>query len=189
MTLDDILAVYNGSSAEATRALYARLEAMPPRGPIAMNLMRACKASERAKVYRGRYVRAAYDKKDWSIGELCSAIARTYAEDVIQSWGWGWDAKAVNFENVLYIIIPGSGQVSFHTALRRDGPDYPGKWDGAKGTAVLRICRWVEAVLDGRDLPTEEESRDAVPTRGEGDAAEGAARGEAVAEKQETFDL
>lgn len=192
MTLEQILAVYNGSSGEATRELYARLGAMPPRGPIAMNLMRACKASERAKVYSRRFAGAAYDKKDWSIAELCRAMVA--GDDAVPCWGWGRDERAINFENVLYINVPGSGQVSFHTALRRDGPDYPGGWDGAKGTAVLRICRWVEAVLDGRDLTTEGErdgSRDdrreaaAAPRPGEEQAGEA----ERCPEGQKAFDL
>lgn len=187
MTYDEILAVYTGSDGNATIALYENLLNMAPRGPIAMNLMRTCKASERAKVYRrGRYRHMAYDKKDWSIGELCRAL-RDADLDIV--WGWGLDPKAVGFENVIYIEIPGAGQVSFHTSYRADGPDYAGQWDGIRGAAARRICRWVEAVLDGREV-TNEEAKNVDTTRTEGTAAAGAASVEAKpAEGQAAFDL
>lgn len=190
MTFDDIQKVYNGSSGAATRGLYARLEEMAPRGLVAMNLLRTCKASERAKVYRGGGFRAmAYDKKDWAIGELCRALVATEDLDVV--WGWGFDAKAIGFEHVLYVDIPGAGQVSFHTSYRRDGPDYAGAWDGIKGAAALRICRWTEAVLDGREVSTSEGGEcDGLSTGTEGAAAEGDARGPFQPEgRQEAFDL
>ncbi len=147
MTLDDILAVYRGSSAEATRALYRRLEALAPRGPIAVKLLQACKASERAKTYSRRFAAQAYDKKDWAIGELCRALIAE--PDVVTSWGWGRDPKAVGFENVIYVDVPGSGQISFHTEHRRDGPDYRAAWDGAVGNGPTRICLWAAMVIAG----------------------------------------
>jgi hypothetical protein len=57
---------------EATKALYARLEACGVQGFLAVQLFRACKSSERAKVYRGgnrqgSYRRQAYDRKQWSL--------------------------------------------------------------------------------------------------------------------------
>src|ERR1700676_464322 len=61
--LATILSIYAGSNGDATKALYASLEKRGPVGLIALNLFRACKASERAKIYRGRsYKGAAYDK-------------------------------------------------------------------------------------------------------------------------------
>lgn len=177
MTFDAIMAVYKGSDAEATKALYARLLTFAPRGVVAVNLMRTCKASERAKVYRGgargrgSYRSMAYEKKDWSIGELCCALRDN--PDVAQSWGWGFDKKAIGFEHVLYVDLPGVGQVSFHTEHRRDGPDYAGTWDGARGTAPTRICMWVEAVLDGREATNQGEKDVARQDRDQGDAAAG----------------
>jgi hypothetical protein len=53
---------------------------------------------------------------------------------------------AVGFENVLYVEIP-TGQMSFHTERRGDGPDYHGAWDGAATTGPERICRWCELLL------------------------------------------
>src|ERR1700682_5951159 len=160
MTFEDILAVYNGSDGEATKALYARLIATDMvRGQIAVNLLRTCKASERAKKYRGKpgrggpsYRAMAYEKKDWSINELCRALVQS---EVIESWGWGFDAKAIGFEHVLYCNIPGFGQVSFHTSYRKDGHDYAGVWDQVRNEAPNRICRFAEAVLNGRDLTNE----------------------------------
>lgn len=197
MTLDDILAVYRASDGDATRALYARLELMAPRGIVAVNLLRTCKASERAKAYgrarggRGapNYRAMAYDKKDWAIGELCRALV-PLADDLGIAWGWGLDPKAVHFENVIYVEAPGAGQVSFHTHYRRDGPDYAGRWDGVVGDAPRRICRWVEAVLDGRELNNEGEN-DGAQDRRQGSAAAGAGEEQAreVEPKQQALDL
>lgn len=190
MNLADVTKVYEGSDGEATRALYERLNQLAPRGPIAVHLMRLSKASGRAKAYRGRFVGVAYDKKDWAIGELCRALREDGEAAGVTSWGWGRDEKAVNFENVMYVDVPGGGQVSFHTHHRRDGPDYAGAWDGVVGAGPRRIIRWVEAILDGRELTNEGEQGDGVPTRTEGAAAEGAAGGQAQPEgRQETLDL
>lgn len=194
----DVAKAYDGSDGEYTRALYAHLLTMAPRGLIAMNLLRTLKASTRAKSYRGRpgrgspsYSTMAYDKKDWSIGELCGALIAN--PDVIASWGWGYDRNAVGFEHVLYVDIPGAGQVSFHTKYRRGGPDYPGAWDGAVGAARARICRWAQAVVDGQELLTEEEKNDGLHT-GTERASDAASEGAGVSagageEQQEAFDL
>lgn len=190
MTLDDILAIYNGSDGSRTKALYNRLFEYAPRGPIAIKLLQACKASERAKLYRGsRFKGAAYDKKDWALSELCRALIA--APDIVTDWGWGFDAKAIGFEHVLYVDIPGAGQVSFHTSYRKDGPNYAGAWDGIRGAAPRRICRWTEAVLDGREVsPSEGANDEPRQDRTEGNAAPPDA-GEQLrqAERQETLDL
>ncbi len=150
----DIAIVYNGSNGDATKALYAKLEKVGPLGVVAMNLFRALKASSRAKVYRGRgYRDAAYDKKAWSMDNLCRVLVAQ--EDLGIEFGWGRDEKAVGFENVLYVDIP-TGQMSFHTDRRGDGPDYPGAWDGAEKTGPERICRWCELLLLSADAPVEE---------------------------------
>jgi len=186
---------YNGSDAAATIAVYKRLEAAGPRGIIAMNLLRACKASERAKMYRGgnsrgSYKRQAYDKKDWSLMQLTQALtAHAVREGII--WGWGWDAKAIEFENVIYIDLPEFGQVSFHHRCRQPGPDYAKEWDGVRGLGSSRIIRFACAVL-GDPQPAE--------TKGEKDAkrqtrrqrsASARAEDEAIRaeERQDGFDL
>lgn len=145
--LAEIARVYAGSDGDATKALYARLEQLGPRGVVALNLFRAQKNSERAKVYRGGgYRGAAYDRKQWAMDNLCTVLGAE-AEALNIRWGWGRDEKAVNFENVLYVYLPeGIGQVSFHTHQRGAGPDFAGDWDGAKGKSperILRFCAWV----------------------------------------------
>lgn len=189
MTFDEILAVFSGSDADATKALYARLLTFAPRGLVAVNLMRASKASERAKKYRGgtrggpSYRTLAYDKKDWAIGELCRALVGN--PDVAPSWGWGRDENTRGFEDVLYVDIPGAGQVSFHVSYRKDGPDYPGAWDGIKGVGARRIARWVEAILAGREVfvsTSKEESNVARHDRTEGADAAPDAGGQDVQE-------
>lgn len=188
MKFEQILAVYDGSDGEATKALYARLLEFAPRGLVAVRLLQASKASARAKAYRGKWVRVAYDKKDWAISELCRALVAE--PDVVPSWGWARDPKAIGFEDVLYVDIPGAGQVSFHTSYRKDGPDYAGAWDGVRNVASRRICRWAEAVFDGREVFNREGGdHDGLSTGTEGATAEGATRTEAVVEEQKALDL
>jgi hypothetical protein len=47
---------------------------------------------------------------------------------------------------VLYVDTP-CGQVSFHSATRLKGPDYPYAWDGVVNASVGRIIRWCEQLL------------------------------------------
>lgn len=144
--LRQVAAIYEGSDGSATLALYHRLEPLGAAGSIAVNLFRAQKASERAKVYRGRgYRDAAYDKKQWSIDNLSAALA-AHAGALGLVWGWGEDDKAPVYRWVIYIDLP-SGQVSFHSPARGDGPDYPSAWDGIAGQSVPRILRYVADVL------------------------------------------
>lgn len=152
-SVGQILAVYDGSNGDITKALYAELQAIGPAGFIAMNLFRAQKCSARAKVYRGGgYKGMAYDRKNWSLGLLCEALERHGADLGIQ-WGWSRDPAAIGFENVLYVDLP-TGQVSFHNDGRKTGPDYRMAWDGIKGAGTDRICRWVRDVLNGWKMVT-----------------------------------
>jgi hypothetical protein len=154
--LSAIFAIYRGSNGEATRALYAELEQkLGPIGKVAVNLFRACKCSERAKLYRrGRgYKTAAYERKDWSIRNLATALHVEHAGQLLHIRnGWGIDAALQAREDphyhVLYVDLP-TGQVSFHNAARYDGPDHPGEWDGAAGQSADRICRFVAQLLAG----------------------------------------
>lgn len=141
----DVIRVYQGSDGEATKALYARLVQFGAPGEIAINLFRAQKASERAKVYRRGYRGMAYDKKQWSMDNLCAALT-THGADLV--WGWGEDEKQAVHRHVLYIDLP-TGQASFHTDRRGAGPDYPGAWDGVPGQGPDRIIRFVARVIDG----------------------------------------
>lgn len=151
--MDEVMSIFLASNGEATKKLYERLDALGPRGIVAKNLFRACKASERAKVYRGRRFKgAAYDKKQWSMDNLCSALER-HAEDVgVVTWGWGYDAKAIAYEHVLYVDIP-TGQVSFHSSHRGVGPEYFKGWDGYKGQGSIRIVKWCAELLVREAVP------------------------------------
>lgn len=191
MTLDDISKVYEARDANRTRDLYARLVAKPPRGIVAVNVLRAARNSEMAKGYKkGSATAKAYATKDWSLDELCRAILA--APGVIERWGWGRDDKAKGFEHVLYVELPGTGQISFHTSYRRDGcPDYPGAWDQVRGKTSLRVCRWVEAILADREVITEGEN-DGLQARSEGVAGPRDARAElrgVAQEEQKALDL
>lgn len=151
MSLERVLAVYEGSDGDATKALYAELEQLGPSGIIAAFLLRAQKNSSRAKVYRRRGNRdAAYDRKEWAIDQLVRTL-RSHAGACSIRWGWGADPEQPVHKAVLYVDLP-TGQVSFHTqhrvtAQRGDGPDYPGEWDGIKGQSPDRVIRFATRVL------------------------------------------
>jgi len=148
----DVIHVYRGSDGNATVALYQRLEALGPAGTVAVNLFRAQKASERAKVYRGRergrgsYRAMAYDKKQWSLDNLAAALA-AHAATLGIAWGWGIDEEQPVHRHVLYVELP-TGQVSFHTDERGAGPDHPRGWDGVPRQSADRILRWISRLLD-----------------------------------------
>lgn len=136
--LANILSVFEGSSGDATTALYNELRALGSAGLVALELFRAQKASARAKVYRRGFKGKAYDKKEWAMNNLARALAE-YGE---LRWGWRQDA-AQEFHNwVLYVDLP-NGQVSFHAAARGEGQIYTGDWDGIKNMSPTRICRFV----------------------------------------------
>jgi site-specific DNA-cytosine methylase len=145
----EVLAAYSGSNADRTRALYAKLSALGPAGEVAVNLLRSCKTSERAKVYRRRSSRgAAYDTKGWAMDNLCRLLGE-HAGALGVGWGWGEDAETPGFPWVLYVeLSDGVGQVSFHAAARGEGPAYGKPWDGAKGVSGQRACSWAATLLE-----------------------------------------
>lgn len=143
-----ILAIYNGSNGDDTRALYEHLTLRGPAGVVATNLFRACKTSERAKVYRGgnskgSYRSQSYDTKQWAMKNLCKALTE-HATALGLTWGWKRDPKQEVHDQVLYVDLP-TGQVSFH-GFRDSGPEYAGDWDGIRGMAPMRIARYCEQV-------------------------------------------
>lgn len=143
--MTDVMRVFEGSDGEATKRLYARLQECGAAGVVAMNLFRACKASSRAKVYRGRgWKDRAYGKKNWSLGLLCEALEKD-AHGLGIVWGWKVDPEQEFHKWVLYVELP-TGQVSFHAEERLAGGDYGGEWDGSRDSAA-RIVRWTAAVL------------------------------------------
>lgn len=145
----EIMQIYNGSNGDATKALYERLGKLGAVGEVAVNLFRAHKSSSRAKVYRGGGYRGkAYDKKQWSLDNVAALLERDAAA-LNLVWGWKEDPKQSLHKWVLYCELP-AGQVSFHSAERGIGPDYPGEWDQTLEQGPTRICRWVTRLLEER---------------------------------------
>lgn len=142
------LEIFEGSNGDDTKELYAVLEKLGPVGFIAMNLFRACKCSGRAKVYKGRgsaqWKGNAYDRKNWSLANLCFILA-AHAEPLGIRWGWKEDAEQEFHRWVLYVEIP-TGQVSFHSEKAMCDVRFAGDWDG-KHQSAPRIVAWVTQVL------------------------------------------
>ena len=110
--------VYEASDGALTVAFYRRLCAVGPMGIICRNLFRAQKTSARAKMYRGhQYKEASYGTKNYSIDQLCNALAANPSCGI--EWGWGRDLDRSGFTHVLYVFIPNIGQVSFHSSNAR----------------------------------------------------------------------
>ena len=151
-----VLEIYQGSNGAATTELYKRLERIGVAGSIAKELFRAQKASTRAKLYRGgipgkgSYRRMAYDKKNYSLFNLCTFLAANAAGEGIK-WGWKRDMGTPGFEWCLYVDLS-TGQASFHSATRYSGPDYDGEWDGKKASAdaIIKFCETLLAYAAGK---------------------------------------
>lgn len=138
------LAIYQGSNGDETKALYGRLEALGPAGVIGLNLFRAQKCSARAKVYRRAHRSEAYDRKNWSLGNLDRALAQ-HGEALGLRWGWGKDEAQEFHKWVLYVDLP-TGQVSFHAEAPLSAQRYPAEWDRSPLSAE-RIIRFVDSLL------------------------------------------
>lgn len=179
----DVNSVFLGRDGDATRALYQELLKLGISGEIAVNLLRIAKNSRGGKnrKYRGHGRRAAYETKDWAIGELCRALV-IGADDLGINWGWGFDKKAIGYEHVLYVELPGQGQVSFHTHSRRDGPDYAGTWDGVKDVSARRVVGYAQFLINGGGEHDE-------GNRTSGEGSPGNAGAEVGGAQQEALDL
>lgn len=149
----DSLTVFEGSDGKLTMQYYAELMQRGPIGEVAMNLFRAQKCSERAKVYRGglrgkgKFKDLAYERKTWSMDNLCKILAAR-AEELGITYGWKQDRNVLFNQQsswVLYIDIP-TGQVSFHSPSRGKGPAYESDWDGI-GNSRNRILNFCDRVF------------------------------------------
>jgi hypothetical protein len=133
--------VFLQNDGEVTKAYYAELNALGPAGQIAVALFRCQKRSTAAKRYRGgRFRRAAYDVKNWSLGELCRLLI-AHAAALGITFGWKKDPDQPFYPWVLYIELP-QGQVSFHSPDRGAGPEFRCVWDGLKASQdrILEFC-------------------------------------------------
>jgi hypothetical protein len=134
--------VFNQNDGDVTKSYYATMNAKGLLGQLAVALFRAQKRSTAAKKYRGKKFRhAAYDVKNWSLSEVCRIMNSLNAFGYEFKWGWGKDPNTPGFPWVLYVEIP-TGQVSFHSPDRLNGPDYPKGWDGigASEPRILAFC-------------------------------------------------
>lgn len=153
-TLATVVRVFGGSDGDATMALYQRLARLGPAGVVAMNLLRAQKSSDRAKLYRGgdaggSYKSQAYRRKQWAMELLAGELVTHARAAGVDSWGWKIDLAAEGpYRWVLYIDLPDRGQVSFHCPIRGIGPDYSGDWDGVAGSSTNRVQYFAADVLD-----------------------------------------
>lgn len=139
--------VYKGSVGSTTQAFYAELQKRGAIGALAVNLFRASKTSERAKVYRGRTYRGlSYDRKNWSLENICKLLAE-HGDDMGIRWGWKRDPNTPGYEWVLYVDIPDFGQCSYHSAVRLCPQNYTGEWDGKKGATVQVVIDFAEWVM------------------------------------------
>ena len=153
--------VYSGSNGEITRQYYAELMKRGRIGTIAMNLFRAQKCSERAKLYRGgirgqgSFRSMAYERKGYSMQMLSMNLKELRGDDLIRiNFGWKRDEKVILSGDdswVLYVDLP-TGQVSFHSSIRYEGPDYQGDWDRQRASAE-RILAFCDAVMAGMPVP------------------------------------
>ena len=126
--MQSAIEVFKQNNGDVTKAYYASLSQLGPEGEVAVALFRAQKRSTAAKSYRkGKFRHAAYDVKNWSMSEVARLLS-AHASALGIQWGWKRDADTPGYEWVLYVDLP-TGQVSFHSASRMNGPDYLGEWD------------------------------------------------------------
>lgn len=149
ITPSTALEVFVGSDGNKTQALYTHLQGLGPAGIVATNLFRACKASGRAKTYRGKYKGLAYDKKNWSLQNLCR-ILEEHGEALGIRHGWKIDPAQAKHRWVLYIDLP-NGQCSFHSETRHTTRDYAGEWD-QQSRSDQRIVAWTQSILNRQPI-------------------------------------
>lgn len=141
--------IFEQNNGDTTKAYYAELSRLGPMGEIAVALFRCQKRSSAAKRYRGRrFKSAAYDVKNWSMGELCRLLAQ-HAAALNLVYGWKRDPKQEFYPWVLYVELP-QGQVSFHSENRGVGPNYVGEWDGLRASQE-RILEFCDHVMTGKE--------------------------------------
>ena len=144
--------VYRGSNGALTNRYYGALRKRGEVGLVALNLFRAQKCSRRAKKY-GPYAGVgdrtyrdlAYDRKAYSLQELCRVLGE-HGPTLGIEYGWGEDDFEDRNRWVLYVDLPEFGQVSFHSPERYDGPNYPREWDGIRGASETRILKFCDSV-------------------------------------------
>lgn len=148
--------VFGGSDGAATLALFEELKGCGPVGILATCLFRAQKAVNRARDIpidsSPHYPAMAHGRRLWALSQLLDYIRLGYDGPSI---AWGWRPSEDQHEKwpwILSMDLP-QGQVSFRSAVRHQGPDYVGKWDGVKGANTQRILAFVNSVLQREGPP------------------------------------
>ena len=140
------LKAFSSSDGSFVTSLTADLCRRGASGAVACTLFRAFNNSQRAKKVRrrsyGKSRNERYSQKNESLTNLSSAI-EAFRPDLV--WGWKKDYSTPGFEWVIYVELP-TGQVSFHSRNRGNGPDYAGDWDGERATRE-RIAEWCGQLL------------------------------------------
>lgn len=109
-------------------------------GAAAVCLYQAQYSSARAKTYRRSSKRVSYERKNIALMRMPRWLSRA---DI--AYGWGYDATSKNYEHVLYVELA-TGQCSFHSSERGDGPEFSGKWD-SQGNSLTSVFAFCDSVL------------------------------------------
>ncbi len=128
--------VFNKRDGNATVALCVELSKRGLLSAAAVCLYQAQYSSARAKTYRRRSKGYSYERKNTALMRMPRWLSRA---DI--HYGWGYDATSKNYEHVLYVELA-TGQCSFHSSERGDGPEFKGSWnlEVDSMTSVFRFC-------------------------------------------------
>lgn len=136
--------IYAGTDGDATRALFDELCGHGVRGRLAMHLFRAQKCTARAAIAVGTYRDLAVGRKKWALEQLADCLRN----EATYLFGWAVDPEDPRLPWVLIVDLP-NGQVRFHTAVKGNGPPYPGEWEGSDEQTLERVLAFVNAALHG----------------------------------------
>ena len=145
---------YHESDASRTKRLLRALTATGQLGRIASDLFRAQKSSARARSIEAV---STGDPRipSWPTGARarCWPLFAKRWSRMPRVWsGAGARTLPGIFARwVLYVELP-TGQVSFHSPDRLDGPVYPGAWDGMRDASAGRILRLCDQILKNRPI-------------------------------------
>lgn len=133
--------VFLKNKADLTKQYYEAMNALGPRGELAVALLRALKRSKRQTGFGYRRISKrkteTYDHADayaWAITELIRVLLN-HADWLGYKWGW--------LAGFLYIDLP-TGQVHFTCEDRSLCPDHPNpplfRFDGSMDLRVIQFC-------------------------------------------------
>jgi hypothetical protein len=139
------------SRAWYTRWILRQLTACGPLGQVAAELVRIQKAGTQAGVYRGTaasgnsFRELALRRKREHLLKLVGLLGSMRPAP---SWGWANDPLQPQARWVLCLDLP-TGQVSFHSSERFEGPDYTRRRESDVSPREHRILAFCDALLSG----------------------------------------